>query len=66
MLDNIEPWHNNFFRDTALVDDFGARVVHFTSTYMFISKVISSRFSRLGYLLPQIGKFGYDKLYIIS
>lgn len=65
-LENIEPWHNNFFIDSLLREDFGAEIIHFSSTYMFLTKVINTRLSKVGYLLPPIGKFGYDKLYIIK
>jgi SAM-dependent methyltransferase len=63
---DIEPWHNCFLSDKSLIDDFGARVVSFASTYMFLSKVVSSRLSRVATLLPSIGRFGYDRLYIIT
>ncbi len=65
-LENIEPWHNNFIIDRNLIKDFGANIIHFSSTYMFLSKVISSRLASLAYLLPSMGKFGYDKLYFIK
>lgn len=65
-LQNIEPWHNHFLSDQSLVDDFGARVVCFASTYMFVSKVVSSRLSRAASVLPSFGRFGYDRLYVIS
>lgn len=65
-IDNIEPWHNNFFVDRLLCDDFGAKIVYFSSTYMFLAKVIHSRFSYIGHILPSIGKFGYNRLYIIK
>ena len=65
-MNNLEPWHNNFFVDKSLREDFGAEIVHFSSTYMFLSKVIHYRLSALGYLLPPIGNFGYDKLYVIK
>jgi SAM-dependent methyltransferase len=65
-IDNIEPWHNNFFEDKSLRADFGARIVYFSSTYMFFAKVLHNRLSALGYLLPPLGKFGYDRLYIIT
>lgn len=65
-IENIEPWHNTFFVDQRIIDDFSAKVVYFSSTYMFVSKVVSSRLSWLGYLLPNIAKFGYDRLYIIT
>jgi SAM-dependent methyltransferase len=64
-IDDIEPWYNNFFSDAALMTDFGAKVVHFSSSYMFISKLIHPRLSFLGLVLPQLGWFGYDKLYVL-
>lgn len=65
-LESVEPWHNNFFIDKSIQEDFGAEIVYFSSTYMFLSKVLHSRLSVLGYILPAIGKFGYDRLYIIK
>ncbi|MDY6838796.1 MAG: class I SAM-dependent methyltransferase [Thermodesulfobacteriota bacterium] len=64
-LNNIEPWHNCFFVDETIKEDFKADIVYFSSTYMFISKVIHRRLSLVGYWLPPIGKFGYDRLYIL-
>lgn len=63
--DNIEPWHNNFFVDEKITADFNAEIHHFCSTYMFFSKVISNRLAKYAYRLPQIGSFGYDKVYLI-
>lgn len=65
-LPGIEPWHNNFFIDRNIIDDFGADVVYFSSTYMFLAKVVHPRLGLLGYMLPPIGRFGYDRLYIIK
>lgn len=65
-LDGIEPWHNNFFVDEKIKTDFKADIVYFSSTYMFVAKVIHPRLSLIGYLFPSIGKFGYDRLYIIK
>lgn len=78
-VEGVEPWHNNFFFDNDLIKDFNARVVFFTSTYMFFAKVLSPKLSTmfavialnldlssLGYLLPSLGKFGYDRLYVIK
>lgn len=65
-LDNIEPWHNNFFIDEKIISDFQAEVDYFSSSYMFLAKVIYHRLSKLSYFLPSIGKFGYDRLYIIK
>ena len=64
--EGIEPWHNNFIRDNKLSKDFGAEIVYFSSTYMFLTKVLHHRLSKLGYLLPNMGNFGYDRLYIIK
>lgn len=77
-IEGIEPWHNNFFVDNNIVNDFGATIEHFTSTYMFVSRILTSYwliarvFNLYNYLvkfasyLPAVGKFGYDKLYIIK
>lgn len=65
-IEGIEPWHNNFLVDANMIQDWGATIVHFSSTYMFLTRVISSRLARIGYVLPAIGKFGYDKLYLIK
>jgi len=65
-IENIEPWHNTFFIDQKMINDFGAKIMHFSSTYMFLSKIIDLRLSFLGYILPAVGKFGYDKLYQIK
>lgn len=65
-MNNLEPWHNNFVVDKSLQVDFGAEILHFSSTYMFLAKAVHHRLSALGYLLPPIGKFGYDKLYLIK
>lgn len=65
-IEGIEPWHNNFFIDNNLINDFKAHIVFFTSTYMFFGKVLHDRLSAIGYLLPQLGKFGYDRLYVIK
>ena len=63
---DIEPWYNNFFKDKDLINDYCANVIHFTSTYMFLSRLIHPCLARMGYFLPAIGKFGYDKLYVIN
>jgi ubiquinone/menaquinone biosynthesis C-methylase UbiE len=65
-LENIEPWHNNFFVDQNLINDFGSEITHFSSTYMLITKLITQRLSFLAYILPALGKFGYDKIYLIK
>jgi ubiquinone/menaquinone biosynthesis C-methylase UbiE len=66
-MEGIEPWHNTFFHDERLVEDFSATIVHFCSTYMFLAKVIEGEgMAERGYNLPNIGRFGYDKLYVIK
>jgi len=67
-IENIMPWHNNFLTDQKVIDDFGAKIEYFSSTYMFLAKVLPlhPRLWVIGYLLPPIGKFGYDRLYIIK
>ena len=65
-IEDIEAWHNHFMTDNDLINDFRAEIVHFSSTYMFLSKVIHPRLSSFAWLLPAIGTFGYDKLYIIQ
>ena len=40
-LKDIEPWHNNFFIDQKIINDFGTRVIYFSSTYMFFVKITS-------------------------
>jgi len=64
--ENIEPWHNNFLRDQLLIKDFNANIIYFSSTYMFLTKVIHPKLDKYAYALPNIGKFGYDRLYIIK
>ena len=65
-MENLEPWHNCFFYDQKLQDDFDTKIIHFSSTYMFLVKVLSPFLATLGYLLPPLGKFGYDKVYLIK
>ena len=67
-MENIMPWHNNFLTDQKMIDDFGAGIEYFSSTYMFLAKVLPlhSRLWPIGYFLPSVGRFGYDRLYIIS
>lgn len=65
-LQHVEPWHNHFVTDQLLIDDFGAQVIFFSSTYMFLSKVIHHRLSGIAARLPSFGRFGYDRLYVIS
>lgn len=58
------PVHNLWFDDEELVREFGAEVVGFCGTYM-LCKAISPRLRALGFKLPQVGRFGYDRLYLI-
>jgi ubiquinone/menaquinone biosynthesis C-methylase UbiE len=64
-MNDIEPWHNNFLVDRRIIEDFEARVIHFSSLYMVLVKLVHPRLAALGYFLPQVGTFGYDKLYLI-
>jgi ubiquinone/menaquinone biosynthesis C-methylase UbiE len=64
-LEGIEPWHNQFLIDQNIVRDFDATIVYFSSTYMFLTKVIHPLFQHIATLIPAIGTFGYDRLYII-
>ncbi len=65
-IENIEPWHNNFLCDQHMVDTFDATVTCFSSTYMFLTKILHPRLSRIAWRLPAIGRFGYDRLYTIG
>lgn len=68
-ITNIEPWHNNFLSDNDMIIDFGAKVIHFSSTYMTITRLLPGvlqRISKYSYILPSVGKGGYDKLYLIE
>lgn len=60
----VPPVHNLWFDDAWLVSEFGAQVVHFCSVYMLF-KAISGRLRWLGYRLPQLGAFGYDRVFLI-
>jgi SAM-dependent methyltransferase len=65
-LEGIEPWHNKFLVDETLQADFDADIKCFCSTYMFLTRVVWPRLGVLGYWLPQVGNFGYDKMYILK
>lgn len=58
------PVHNLWFDDDDLVREFGAEVVGFCGTYM-LCKAISPRLRALGFKLPQVSRFGYDRLYLM-
>jgi len=64
-IDGIEPWHNAFLRDALVVEEFGASIEHFSSTYMFLAKVLHKKLSYVARYLPAVGRFGYDRLYVL-
>jgi ubiquinone/menaquinone biosynthesis C-methylase UbiE len=64
-IDGIEPWHNCFLRDRRMIEELGATVECFASTYMFLAKVMHKKLSYVARHLPAIGSFGYDRLYVI-
>lgn len=66
-INGIIPWHNKFLEDTKLKNEFRKNLVkifYFSSSYMFITRIISSKLKKIAWLLPPIGKFGYDRVYI--
>lgn len=65
-MEGIEPWHNCFVRDRCMIEEFGAAVEYFASTYMFAAKVIHKKLSYIARYLPPVGNFGYDRLYVIG
>lgn len=65
-IEGIEPWHNAFMRDRAVVKEFAARVEYFSSTYMFLAKVLHKKLSYVARYLPPVGNFGYDRLYVLK
>jgi len=64
-IEGIEPWHNCFMRDDWLARDYGVRVRHISSTYMFAAKIIHKRLAKAAKHLPSVGRFGYDRFYLI-
>lgn len=64
-IEGIEPWHNCFMIDHQLRRDYGARVEYISSTYMFLAKIINKRLAKYAKHLPSVGRFGYDRFYII-
>ncbi len=64
-IEGIEPWHNCFMRDDRLKGDFRARVEYISSTYMFLAKVINKKLAKQARFLPALGRFGYDRFYVI-
>jgi len=64
-IEGIEPWHNCFMRDDWLRRDYGAQVRYISSTYMFAAKIIHKRLAKIAKHLPSVGRFGYDRFYLI-
>lgn len=66
--ENIMLWYNNFLNDQDIIRDFGAQIEYISSTYIFVAKVLClhPRLWPIGYFLPPVGKFGYDRLYVIQ
>ena len=64
-IENIEPWHNRFMIDAQLKQQFDAEVHHISSTYMFLAKIIHKRLAKWARFLPAVGRFGYDRFYLI-
>ena len=65
-IDGIEPWHNCFMRDQRLKENFGAEVHFISSTYMFLAKILHKRLAKFARFLPAVGRFGYDRFYVIG
>jgi ubiquinone/menaquinone biosynthesis C-methylase UbiE len=63
--ENVEPWHNHFLRDDYMKRDFDAEIHHFASTYMAATWLVSPRLQRIASRLPTVGRFGYEKLFVI-
>lgn len=67
-IKGIIPWHNTFIKDSSLREEFYSSLVkigYFSSTYMFLTRIISSRLAKIAWLFPPIGRFGYDRIYIL-
>ena len=76
-LEDIVPWHNLFFRDELLLQleerlpIKRLRVEHYSSTYTFVTRILPFWRplyfkERLPLLLPNVGRFGYFKLYLLE
>lgn len=65
-IEGIEPWHNAFLRDELVVEEFDANVEYFSSTYMFLAKVVHKKLSYVARYLPPLGRFGYNRLYVLK
>ena len=74
---DAEPWHNKFLDDDWIIDFVNAnehtktiKINHFSSTYTFLTRVLPFwrlfYYSKWFYRVPNIGKLGYFKSYIIE
>jgi ubiquinone/menaquinone biosynthesis C-methylase UbiE len=66
----IIPWHNLFFSDSQLINDPEIRkhliflqINNHSSLYMLITRLFP-RLGRIRHILPNLGSFSYDKLYV--
>lgn len=68
-INGIIPWHNKFINDQKLKEEFEenlTKIICFSSSYMFITRLICHKLDRIAWLMPSIGKFGYDRIYIFK
>lgn len=68
-INGIIPWHNKFIDDSKIKEEFGKnsdKIVYFSSTYMFITRLVWRKLGRIAWLLPSVGEFGYDRMYVLS
>ena len=76
-LDDIMPWHNLFFRDELVLGLRNAlpikrlEIKHYSSTYTFATRILPfwrllQHQERLAPRLPNVGRFGYFKLYLVE
>ena len=77
ILEDIVPWHNLFFRDELVLrlkerlPIKRLRVEHYSSTYTFVTRILPFWRTlyykeRLPLLLPNLGRFGYFRLYLLE
>src|SRR6266404_4853401 len=77
ILKDIVPWHNLFFRDELVLELKDRlpikrlRLEHYSSTYTFVTRILPFwrplyYQERLPLLLPNLGGFGYFKLYLLE
>jgi len=71
-LTDAMPWHNLFFEDDRLLNlpallpaIRSVHIDHYASTYMFLTRLIE-RGSSLFRWLPNVGRWGYFKIYVID